>query len=51
MKMRPVIQFRFRDEEQWEKCKAEAERAGLSLNEYICRRLEGPKLDISRRKA
>jgi predicted HicB family RNase H-like nuclease len=50
MNHRPTIQFRFRDEPQKQRFAEEAKRAGVSLNEYILRKLEGPKLDISRRK-
>jgi len=47
---RPTIQFRFRTELQKQQVAEEAKRAGVSLNEYILRKIEGPKLDISRRK-
>jgi predicted HicB family RNase H-like nuclease len=47
---RPTYLLRFRDAQQQAQIQAEAERAGMSLNEYILRKIEGPKLDISRRK-
>jgi len=50
MNSRPQIQLRFRDAAQHERIRKEAEVAGVSLNEYILRKLESPKLDISRRK-
>lgn len=50
MKIRPTYMLRFRDEAQKEQVEAEARRAEVSLNEYILRKVEGPKLDISRRK-
>ncbi len=50
MSQRPQIQLRFRDQAQHERLKDEAEAAGMSLNEYILRKLEGQKLDLSRRK-
>ncbi len=42
MNHRPTIQFRFRTEAH--------KRAGMSLNEYILRKIEGPRLDLSKRK-
>jgi len=50
MKVRPPFVLRFRDEKQFEQVQQEAERAEISLNEYILRKIEGPKLDISRRQ-
>lgn len=50
MNNRPQIQLRFRDEAQHERFREAAERAGVSLNEWILRKLEGPKLDLSRRQ-
>jgi predicted HicB family RNase H-like nuclease len=50
MSQRPQIQLRFRDQAQHERIRKEAEVAGVSLNEYILRKLESPKLDLSRRK-
>jgi hypothetical protein len=40
MKLRPQVQLRFRDEGQWELCTRAAAGAGVSLNEWILRRLE-----------
>jgi len=42
--------MRFRTAEQYAQVKELAKIAGISLNEYILRKLEGPKLDISRRQ-
>ncbi len=50
MTYRPVFPLRFRDVAQKEKFEQEAKVAGVALNEYILRKLEGPKLDISRRQ-
>ncbi len=50
MKVRPPFVLRFRDEAQFERVQEEAARAEISLNEYILRKIEGPKLDISRRQ-
>lgn len=50
MSKRPQTQLRYRDREQLERLRKEAEVAGVSLNEYILRKLEGPSLDLSRRK-
>lgn len=47
---RPTYLLRFRDKIQRDMVLAYAKRAGVSLNEYILRKVEGPKLDISRRK-
>jgi predicted HicB family RNase H-like nuclease len=35
MKLRPAMQLRFRDAEQYEKIKAAAAEAEISVNEYI----------------
>lgn len=40
MKVRPQIQLRFRDEEQWERAKKMAEKAEVSLNEYVVLAIE-----------
>lgn len=50
MNNRPQIQLRFRDDKQHELIRELARAAGVSLNEYILRKLEGPALDISKRK-
>jgi predicted HicB family RNase H-like nuclease len=50
MNNRPQIQLRFRDDAQHERFRVEAERAGVSLNEWILRKLETSAVDVSKRK-
>ena len=40
MNLRPYMQFRFRDREQYEKAKMVSKAAGLSLNELVARLLD-----------
>lgn len=41
MKLRPQFNLRFRDAEQFELVMDEAERDGISMNEWVLRGLEG----------
>lgn len=41
MKLRPQVQLRFRDEGQYERLKGLARESGLSLNEWLLRKVEG----------
>lgn len=50
MKLRPQIQLRFRDEEQWERAKKMAEKAEVSLNEYVVLAIERKMHDDLHRK-
>lgn len=40
MKIRPHVTVRFRDEDQDRDIRAKAERSGISMNEYILRKVE-----------
>lgn len=40
MKIRPHVTVRFRDEDQDRDIRAKAERSGISMNEYILRKIE-----------